>query len=97
MKPPGVRTAAVPAWEALRQAMSTLEAAVPCTTDPDAWTDAADDVLEYAARECWRRCPVITECSRFAIDNREVTGVWGGTNRTPKIGRPGRPRTKETA
>ncbi|MFF8458886.1 WhiB family transcriptional regulator [Streptomyces albidoflavus] len=31
-----------------------------------------------AAKEICQRCPVIQDCKRFALENRETHGVWGG-------------------
>lgn len=32
------------------------------------------------ARELCARCPVATECLRFALDDTEIVGWWGGTS-----------------
>lgn len=51
--------------------------------DPELWhiggsdMDAQADRAE-AKRICLTRCPVVIECRRTALDNREEWGVWGG-------------------
>src|SRR5205814_6619448 len=42
---------------------------------PQVWglTDSAN-----AKKVCWEECPVRAECETFAIENREVDGIWGG-------------------
>lgn len=32
-----------------------------------------------AAKRVCARCPVITECLRFALSSGQTSGVWGGT------------------
>lgn len=34
--------------------------------------------IDAAKRVC-ARCPVITECLRFALSSGQTSGVWGGT------------------
>ncbi|MER5886972.1 WhiB family transcriptional regulator [Streptomyces sp. NPDC001941] len=34
--------------------------------------------IAEAKAVCRRRCPVITECLRWALDSGEEAGVWGG-------------------
>jgi WhiB family redox-sensing transcriptional regulator len=31
------------------------------------------------ARAICAGCPVRSDCTSFALDNREITGIWGGT------------------
>ncbi|MEU2426992.1 WhiB family transcriptional regulator [Streptomyces sp. NPDC007851] len=38
---------------------------------------AAQEQAEEAKSYC-RRCPVTAECLRFALNNDEPSGVWGG-------------------
>lgn len=58
---------------------------------PDAWQEDAacrdadiglffslDDDDQRAAQELCRSCPVQQECLRFALENREMYGIWGG-------------------
>ena len=96
MRPPGVRAAALPAWEALRTALFSTDEPVPCRNDPDAWFSDDPDVREYAAAHCWS-CPVLAECGRFATANQETAGVWAGMDRTRSAGRPARPKETRTA
>jgi WhiB family transcriptional regulator, redox-sensing transcriptional regulator len=46
----------------------------------------------HEAKRICRRCPVIEPCFRWAMENREVEGVWGGTTEQERRswwGRPG--------
>lgn len=58
---------------------------------PDGWQEEAacrdadielffslDDDDQRAAQELCRSCPVQQECLRFALENREMYGIWGG-------------------
>jgi WhiB family transcriptional regulator, redox-sensing transcriptional regulator len=45
----------------------------PVSTSGASLTD-----IEAARRVC-QRCPVATACLRWALDHRQVSGVWGGT------------------
>ena len=33
-----------------------------------------------AAREMCARCPVRPECLEYALENKEMHGIWGGTS-----------------
>jgi WhiB family redox-sensing transcriptional regulator len=53
------------------------------TADPDVFfpisaTAAADPVIR-AARAVCARCPVRGACAEFALEHRELQGIWGGT------------------
>ena len=37
-------------------------------------------VDEHMCKRYCATCPVITECLQWALDNKEETGIWGGTN-----------------
>lgn len=39
--------------------------------------------VEAAQRICFQ-CPVIDLCAKYADDNQETWGVWGGVDRSPK-------------
>jgi hypothetical protein len=39
--------------------------------------------VEAAQRICFQ-CPVIDACAKYADDNQETWGVWGGVDRSPK-------------
>lgn len=41
-------------------------------------TDNDKAGIAYAKSICWR-CPVQSECFRYAMDQGEQHGVWGGT------------------
>lgn len=58
---------------------------------PDSWQEDAacrdadigvffslDDEDQRAAQELCKTCPVQQDCLRFAIENREMYGIWGG-------------------
>ena len=47
------------------------------TIDPDLWFPEGSST-GYAAKKMCRRCPVMDECLRYALDNNEQYGVWGG-------------------
>lgn len=51
--------------------------------DPEAWFPAKGDSNTPAKRICngWRgapACPVRSRCLKYALDNVEPFGVWGG-------------------
>lgn len=83
----GIRPAALPAWLALHGALMALHHPVPCRASPDAWTDPRPEDVAYTANLC-RHCPVLAECGAFATVNREISGIWAGSDRTPTRGRP---------
>lgn len=47
--------------------------------DPELWFPhpGQDDVAEQAKAIC-RRCPVVDDCLRWALDTGQSYGVWGG-------------------
>lgn len=47
--------------------------------DPGLWYPTRDDGLSPAIAVC-RSCPVRPECLRYALDNNEDDGIWGGTS-----------------
>lgn len=49
-----------------------------CSTvgDPDSWF--VSGAGQHAAVPICLACPVRLDCLAFALDNREVWGVWGG-------------------
>lgn len=51
-----------------------------CTQmDPDMFFPPRGSTGEEAKAVC-KLCPVVTECLKFALDNHELYGVWGGMN-----------------
>jgi WhiB family redox-sensing transcriptional regulator len=42
--------------------------------------DKGDSASAEAARRICNGCEVKTECLEYALDNREMYGIWGGTN-----------------
>lgn len=91
----GIRPAAAPAWLDLQHALLALPSPTPCAADPDAWCDPRPEDVDYTANLC-RRCPVLALCDRFATANRERSGIWAGSGRAPRLGRPAAP-SKESA
>lgn len=54
-------------------------AGLPCrTTDPELWFSRSSSERALAVALC-RECPIREACAQYALDNRDVTGVWGGT------------------
>ncbi|WP_455768925.1 WhiB family transcriptional regulator [Micromonospora aurantiaca (nom. illeg.)] len=58
------------------------DAAACRTEDPDLWFPAGDSgpylaTIEQAKQIC-RRCPVVTECLQYALDNNVSGGIFGG-------------------
>jgi WhiB family transcriptional regulator, redox-sensing transcriptional regulator len=50
-------------------------------TDETFYADrTSKKTTEFAKRIC-RTCPVIAECGTWALNNREMYGVWGGMDR----------------
>lgn len=53
-------------------------ASAPCKDEPDAMYPSSHPAeIEYAKAFC-RPCPVIDRCRAWALDTRELLGVWGG-------------------
>lgn len=84
----GIRPQAIGAWVALHRAIADAARPTPCRADPDSWAEPVNPEHADAAAALCQRCPVIDACRRFADANTERTGIWAGTNRTPKRGRP---------
>ena len=47
------------------------------TVDPDLWYPENSSPAWEAKRLC-RNCPVVTQCLEYALDNKEMFGIWGG-------------------
>lgn len=85
-----LRPDAVRAWLQLNRLLAEAVddgRTVPCVVDPDPYT--SDDRAERteAAAAC-SPCPVLVECGRFALANRERRWVWAGVDITPRHGNP---------
>lgn len=52
----------------------------PTFFPPDSASSTEVRKTEAEAKEICRQCPVTAACRQFAIDNRELHGVWGGLN-----------------
>lgn len=57
------------------------EPGLPCTTpgtDPDLWHSRNDGAIAKAQNLC-RLCRFVDECAAWAIETRQLHGVWGAT------------------
>jgi hypothetical protein len=60
-------------------ALTAATPGLPCrTTDPEIFFSKSSTDREYAKGLC-ADCPIRTPCAQYALDNRDVQGVWGGT------------------
>lgn len=48
--------------------------------DPDAWFPERGEHVGETAKKICHLCPVESACLRYALDNGEKFGVWGGTS-----------------
>lgn len=53
-------------------------ASAPCKDEPDAMYPSSHPAEVEHAKSFCRRCPAIERCRDWAIDTREMHGVWGG-------------------
>ncbi|NUP19242.1 MAG: WhiB family transcriptional regulator [Streptomyces sp.] len=52
---------------------------LPCrTTDPEIFFSKSSTERDHAKGLCVD-CPIRVACAQYALDNRDVRGVWGGT------------------
>jgi WhiB family redox-sensing transcriptional regulator len=49
-----------------------------CKDDPDAMFPGSLPAEIEDAKAVCRRCPVVQQCRKWALDTREPFGVWGG-------------------
>ena len=54
-------------------------------TDPEAFFPEKGESVKPAKRVCGS-CPVRPQCLRFALENRERFGVWGGLSERERRG-----------
>lgn len=57
----------------------------PCmNTDPELWFGDKEEGYHYTrtAKQLCNLCPVRLDCLEYALDARELYGIWGGM--TPK-------------
>lgn len=70
-----------------------------CAGRPDLFYHRDDDPKklrrrrEEAAKRLCSGCPVKVECQRYAMENREPYGVWGGLTENERHRLKGRSRT----
>jgi Arginase/agmatinase/formimionoglutamate hydrolase, arginase family len=57
------------------------EKRTPCLTEPDLFFDP--HTVDEAKKRC-HGCPMIDACLNFALDARQVDGVWGGLDETER-------------
>jgi WhiB family transcriptional regulator, redox-sensing transcriptional regulator len=62
-----------------------MELASCATIDPELWYPKAVEDSGRVAKWICRRCPVMSECLQYALDNDEVHGIWGGLNRSERL------------
>lgn len=93
----GIRPDALNAWRALHAAISDADRPTPCRDEPDTWADPATAELADLAANLCGRCPALTACQIFAELNHERSGIWAGSNRSPKRGRPAAEQIVRTA
>lgn len=82
----GIRPEAIPAWLALGAALDRLsdQGQHPvCHQRPDQWSQDAKPYARQDAVEACTYCPIKNACGAFADANVEVSGVWGGRDRSP--------------
>ncbi|MFD4572068.1 WhiB family transcriptional regulator [Streptomyces sp. NPDC058417] len=59
--------------------LAAVTPGLPCrTTDPELWFSRSSSERALAVALC-EDCPIRQACAQYAIDNRGVSGVWGGT------------------
>jgi WhiB family redox-sensing transcriptional regulator len=57
--------------------LAWFEEAACTSADPDAWHPDRGGSVADAKRVC-RRCPVIADCLKYALDTDQWQGIWGG-------------------
>lgn len=68
------------AYIELAEAIQQSKEIPPCqVTDPEVWfADKGDHVATKQAKALCQKCPVINECLAYALQAKELYGVWGG-------------------
>lgn len=67
--------------------MSDWTARAGCRdSDPELFFPISDATASYAKDICWTRCDVRSECLRYALNNGEQHGVWGGATEQQRRG-----------
>lgn len=67
----------------------------PCAGSPEVWTSTDEGDALVAAEHC-HACPARQPCREYGEAIAATCGVFGGIDRTPRDGRPGRRRTDHT-
>ncbi|MCZ4515672.1 WhiB family transcriptional regulator [Streptomyces sp. ActVer] len=57
--------------------MIEASAPLPCRSNPDGWH--VDRTSSEGAERLCAGCPVVVECLAYAMADRRLSGVWGGT------------------
>lgn len=76
----GIQKKAITSWVKLSEKLDEVQT-YPCADKPEAYIDndpPSDDDCELLCAGC----PALRECYKFALDNDEEYGVWGGINFT---------------
>jgi hypothetical protein len=50
----------------------------PCQSDPELWFSKYDEDINQAKKYCRTICPIRNMCLEYAIESKELFGVWGG-------------------
>jgi hypothetical protein len=72
-------------WLSLNNAIEAEAGQIPCRQAPDLFfpekigTGAGFDGghLKMAIKAC-QSCPVMKKCGEYAVNHKEVSGIWGG-------------------
>jgi WhiB family redox-sensing transcriptional regulator len=72
-------------WLSLNNAIDNEAGQIPCRQAPDLFfpekigTGAGFDGghLKMAIKAC-HSCPVMKKCAEYAVNHKEVSGIWGG-------------------
>jgi len=76
----GIQKKAITSWVKLSEKLDEVPT-YPCANNPEKYMDKEPPCDDECESLCGG-CPAIRECYRFALDNDEEYGVWGGINFT---------------
>lgn len=68
------------AYQLLAEAIEKAPVIPPCqVSDPEVWfAEKGDHVATKKAKQLCSTCPVVNECLTYALQAKELYGVWGG-------------------
>ncbi|GGM79424.1 transcriptional regulator WhiB2 [Longimycelium tulufanense] len=72
-------TAIITPWAAVGDMSWRQHGACAVSTNPDLWFPEGNHKSERLAKVVCHNCPVKIPCLRWALNNKEKWGVWGGT------------------